>query len=63
MKCRYLMRMANERINIELIAERNLFPDVFRSSLMRDGVKVGKDMYQPHVLILRTEQFSERSAR
>ena len=42
---RYLMRMANERINIELIAERNLFPDVFRSSLMRDGVKVGKDMY------------------
>ncbi len=42
---RYLMRMANERINIELIAERNLFPDVFRSSLMKDGVKVGKDMY------------------
>ena len=42
---RYLMRMANERINIELIAERNLFPDVFRSSLMKDGVKTGKDMY------------------
>lgn len=42
---RHLMRMANERINVELIAERNLFPDVFRSSLMKDGVKVGKDMY------------------
>ena len=42
---RYLMRMANERINVELIAERDLFPDVFRSSLMKDGVKVGKDMY------------------
>ena len=42
---RYLMGMANERINVELIAERDLFPDVFRSSLMRDGVKTGKDMY------------------
>lgn len=42
---RHLMRMANERINVELIAERDLFPDVFRSSLMKDGVKVGKDMY------------------
>lgn len=42
---RYLMRMANERINVEMIVERQLFPDVFRSSLMKDGVKVGKDMY------------------
>ena len=42
---RYLMGMANERINVELIAERNLFPDVFRSSLMKDGVKSGKDMF------------------
>ena len=39
------MRMANERINVEMIAERDLFPDVFRSSLMKDGVKVGKDMF------------------
>lgn len=42
---RYLMRMANERINVEMIAERDLFPDVFRSALMKDGVKAGKDMY------------------
>lgn len=42
---RYLMRMANERINVEMIAERDLFPDVFRSSLMKDGVKEGKDMF------------------
>lgn len=42
---RYLMAMANERINVELIAERELFPDVFRSALMKDGVAVGKDMY------------------
>lgn len=42
---RYLMSMANERINVELIAERELFPDVFRSALMKDGVKEGKDMY------------------
>lgn len=42
---RYLMGMANERVNVELIAERDLFPDVFRSALMKDGVKVGKDMF------------------
>lgn len=42
---RYLMRMANERINVEMIAERDLFPDVFRSALMKDGVKAGKDMF------------------
>lgn len=41
----YLMEMANERINVELIAERELFPDVFRSALMKDGVKTGKDMF------------------
>lgn len=42
---RYLMGMANERINVEMIAEKELFPDVFRSALMKDGVKVGKDMF------------------
>lgn len=41
----YLIEMANERINVELIAERELFPDVFRSALMKDGVKSGKDMF------------------
>lgn len=45
---RYLMRMANERVNVELIAQRDLFPDVFRSALMEDGVKIGKDMYTRH---------------
>lgn len=42
---RYLMEMANERINVEMIAERDLFPDVFRSALMHNGVKEGKDMF------------------
>ena len=42
---RHLMRMANDSINVEMIAERDLFPDVFRSSLMKDGVKFGKDMF------------------
>ena len=42
---RHLMAMANERINVEMIAEKELFPDVFRSALMRDGVKSGKDMF------------------
>ncbi|MBR4056656.1 MAG: hypothetical protein IKK00_00790 [Oscillospiraceae bacterium] len=41
----YLMGMAAERVNVELIAERELFPDVFRSALMTDGVKTGKDMF------------------
>ena len=41
----HLMGMANERINVELIAQRELFPDVFRSALMKDGVKAGKDMF------------------
>ena len=36
--------MASERNNVELIAERELFPDAFRSALMRDGVKAGKDL-------------------
>ena len=39
------MSMGNERINVEMIAEKELFPDVFRSALMKDGVKVGKDMF------------------
>ena len=42
---RYLIAMANERVNVEMIAERDLFPDVFRSALMKDGVKAGKDMF------------------
>jgi formate C-acetyltransferase len=42
---RYLMGMAAERVNVELIAERELFPDVFRSALMKDGVSTGKDMF------------------
>lgn len=42
---RYLMGMAAERVNVELIAERELFPDVFRSALMKDGVSSGKDMF------------------
>lgn len=40
----YLMHMAAERNNVELIAERELFPDPFRSALMKDGVKTGKDL-------------------
>lgn len=42
---RYLMGMAAERVNVEMIAERELFPDVFRSALMKDGVASGKDMF------------------
>ena len=41
---RYLLSMAAERNNVELIAERELFPDPFRSALMEDGVKAGKDI-------------------
>lgn len=41
---RHLMSMASERNNVELLAERELFPDPFRSALMKDGVKTGKDL-------------------
>ncbi len=40
----YLLSMASERNNVELIAQRELFPDPFRSALMKDGVKDGKDL-------------------
>ncbi len=40
----FLMHLAAERNNVELIAEQALFPDPFRSALMRDGVKISKDL-------------------
>ncbi len=42
---RHLMRQANEAVNVELIFERELFPDVFRSALMEGGVECGHDMF------------------
>ncbi len=41
---KYLLSMAAERNNVELIAQRDLFPDPFRSALMENGVKEGKDI-------------------
>ena len=41
---KYLMSMAAERNNVELIIQRDLFPDPFRSALMENGVKDGKDL-------------------
>jgi formate C-acetyltransferase len=40
----YLIGLASERNNVEMIAQQELFPDAFRSALMRDGVKEGKDL-------------------
>ncbi len=40
----YLLQMAAERCNVEMISQKELFPDPFRSSLMNNGVKCGKDM-------------------
>lgn len=40
----YLLHLAAERNNIEMVFQRNLFPDPFRSSLMKDGIKNGKDL-------------------
>lgn len=45
---KYLLSMAAERNNVELIAERKLFPDPFRSALMKGGVASGKDMLDRH---------------
>jgi pyruvate formate-lyase/glycerol dehydratase family glycyl radical enzyme len=41
---RYFMEIAAEKDNIELLIERELFPDAFRSSLMEDGITAGKDL-------------------
>ena len=40
----YLLDLAAQRNNIEMILQRDLFPDPFRSSLMEDGIKTGKDL-------------------
>lgn len=40
----YLLGLAVEKCNIELITQRRLFSDPFRSSLMKDAIKVGKDV-------------------
>lgn len=41
---KYLLSMAAERNNVELIIQRDLFPDPFRSALMDHGVSDGKDL-------------------
>jgi formate C-acetyltransferase len=41
---RYFMELAAEKDNLELLIERELFPDAFRSSLMEDGIEAGKDL-------------------
>lgn len=40
----YLLGLAAEKSNVELLAQRELFPDPFRSSLMKDAIKEGKDI-------------------
>lgn len=44
----YLMHMAAERNNVEITAEKALFPDPFRSAMMKDGVECGKDILDRH---------------
>jgi formate C-acetyltransferase len=40
---RHFMSLAAEKDNIELLVQRELFPDPFRASLMEDGVACGRD--------------------
>ena len=40
----YLMQIAAERNNIELLVARDLFPDALRSSLMANALQEGRDM-------------------
>jgi len=44
MQLRRFMEIAAEKDNLELLIERELFPDAFRSSLMEDGIAAGKDL-------------------
>ena len=48
---KYLLSMAAERNNVELIIERDLFPDPFRSALMQNGVQDGKDILNKNFTI------------
>jgi pyruvate formate-lyase/glycerol dehydratase family glycyl radical enzyme len=41
---RFFMEIAAEKDNLELLIERELFPDAFRSSLMENGVAAGQDL-------------------
>ena len=41
---RYFMETAAEKDNLEILIERELFPDAFRSSLMEDGIAAGEDL-------------------
>jgi pyruvate formate-lyase/glycerol dehydratase family glycyl radical enzyme len=41
---RYFLELAAEKDNLELLVERELFPDAFRSSLMENGIATGKDL-------------------
>jgi formate C-acetyltransferase len=40
----FLLGLAAERNAVEMISQRELFPDCFRSALMKDGVECGKDL-------------------
>ena len=40
----HFMALAAEKDNIELTVLRDAFPDPFRSALMQDGIKVGRDV-------------------
>ena len=40
---RHFMELAAEKDNIELLVQRELFPDPFRASLMHEGVACGRD--------------------
>jgi pyruvate formate-lyase/glycerol dehydratase family glycyl radical enzyme len=41
---RHFMEIAAEKDNLEILIERELFPDAFRSSLMENGIAAGKDL-------------------
>ena len=40
----YLLSLGVEKSNIELLSQQELFPDPFRSSLMKDALSEGKDI-------------------
>lgn len=40
---KYLLTMAQERNNVEMISVRKLFPDIFRSVLIKDGISSGTE--------------------
>ena len=45
----YLIGLAAEKLNVEIMCYRDLLPDLFRSALIRNGIESGREMMWRHI--------------